>query len=68
MFRCLALRARVQAAQYDLAAECVLAQASVESFAAAFRASEVRDVAEHPDLVELNVQMDGYYDGPGGGT
>jgi len=49
---------------FDVAAECVLAQASAEAFIKAYRASEAKEVAEHPDLVELNLQLDGYYDGP----
>ena len=63
-FRHLAHRARAQAAMFDVAAECVLAQASAEAFIKAYRASEAKEVAEHPDLVELNLQLDGYYDGP----
>jgi len=65
-FRHLAQRLRAQAAVFDLAATCVLAQASTEAFATAFRTSEAQEIAAHPDLAELNVQMDGYYDGTEG--
>jgi hypothetical protein len=30
-------------------------------FAELLTEAEVREIAEHPDLAELNVQLDGYY-------
>jgi hypothetical protein len=62
MFRHLAHRARALAAIFDLAAACMTATASARRFAAAVVASEASEVAQHPDLAELNVRLDGFYD------
>lgn len=64
LHRIMAARIRVFAAEHDLAAEAVLATRSMRQFADAWNASVAKDVAEHPDLAELNVQLDGYYEGP----
>jgi len=61
VLRHMAHRYRAYAAVFDTAAACVKATASAHQFAEAFRRSEAREVAEHPDLAELNVQLDGFY-------
>lgn len=35
--------------------------AAFADFAAAWRASEMNEVAAHPDLLELDVQLNGFY-------
>ena len=59
--RVMAARIRVFAAIHELAANCALAERSVRHFADAWNAGVAREVADHPDLAELNVQMDGFY-------
>ncbi|MFB0617269.1 hypothetical protein [Streptomyces sp. AGS-58] len=61
---------RTAAAKHRLAAQTHAARASAIEAGAAFRkvyetvtAAEARDVAEHPDLAELNVQLDAFYGG-----
>lgn len=66
ILRHMAHRYRAYAAVYDTAAACVKAAASAQALTEAFRRSEAREIATHPDLAELNVQMDGYY-GEGAG-
>ncbi|MFD5564514.1 hypothetical protein [Kitasatospora griseola] len=39
---------------------------AMRKFAATLTDAERRDVAEHPDLAELNLQLDGYYGEPHG--
>ena len=55
---------RKRAAELDATAAVVLATRSMRQFADCLTEAEARDVAEHPDLAELNVQLDGFYDGP----
>ena len=62
-FRLQALRAEMLAATLNTGASIALLGASMTRFIAALRASEARDIAEHPDLAELNLQLDGYYGG-----
>lgn len=62
--RILAALYRKKAAELDMAAEAALATRSMRRFTEAWNAGVAQDVAEHPDLAELNVQLDGYYDGP----
>lgn len=62
MHRVLAGRLRLVAAEQDLAATAVLATRSMRRFAEAMNSSVRQEVAAHPDLAELNVQMDGFYD------
>lgn len=64
MHRIMAGRLRVAAAEQDLAASAVLATQSMKRFADAMNASVAQEVAQHPDLAEINVQLDGFYDGP----
>jgi hypothetical protein len=56
---------RKRADELDMAAEATLASRSMRRLAELLTEAEVRDLAEHPDLAELNVQLDGFYgDGP----
>lgn len=61
LHRIMAGRLRVAAAQQDMAASAALATRSMRRLADAMRAGDARDVAGHPDLAELDVQLDGYY-------
>jgi hypothetical protein len=45
----------------DLGSAAANAAAALNEFAETIRDSEQRDVAGHPDLAELNAQLDGYY-------
>ncbi|MFI6986050.1 hypothetical protein ACIBSV_46860 [Embleya sp. NPDC050154] len=63
LFRILAARARVAAAQFELAAEVASATASMRECATAIQRSYDAEVAAHPDLAELDVQLDSYYGG-----
>ena len=60
--RILAALYRKRAAELDMAAEAALATRSMRQFMDAWNAGVAQDVAEHPDLAELNVQLDGFYD------
>ncbi|WP_158071938.1 hypothetical protein [Kitasatospora sp. CB01950] len=42
----------------------VEAAESVRTFMEAFTESERLEIAQHPDLAELNIQLDGFYDTP----
>lgn len=64
LHRIAAGRLRVAAAEQGMAAAAVMATKSMKQFAGTWNAGVARDVAEHPDLAELNVQLDGYYEGP----
>jgi hypothetical protein len=55
---------RKKAAELDMAAEAALASRSMRKFVDAWNAAVAQDIAQHPDLAELNVQLDGFYDGP----
>ena len=65
--RAAAHRVRAEALRYRAAAEdanaaAVTAAESFRRLAATAAAGDAADVAAHPDLAELNVQLDGYYD------
>lgn len=62
--RLLAAYYRSKAAELDMAAEAVLATRSMRQFTEAWDKGIAQDIAQHPDLAELNVHLDGYYDGP----
>lgn len=64
LLRFLATAHRKRAAELEMAAEAALATRSMRRLAEVLTESEVREVAEHPDLAELNAQMRGFYDGP----
>ena len=59
--RILASLHRKRAAELDMAAEAALATRSMRRLAELLTEAEVQQLAEHPDLAELNVQLDGYY-------
>lgn len=61
LFRMRAAAYRAEAAKCELAAVAVGAAAALRGFVETFQAAVDRDVAEHPDLAELNVTMDGFY-------
>jgi hypothetical protein len=46
----------------DMAASAVTTTAALRKFADTWRAAESQVIATHPDLTELNVQLDGFYD------
>ncbi|QEU94622.1 hypothetical protein [Streptomyces kanamyceticus] len=52
---------RKRAAELEMTAEAGLAARSMRKLTEALTAAEVRDIAEHPDLAELNAQLDGFY-------
>lgn len=52
---------RKRADELDRAAEAALASRSMRRLAELLTEAEVRQLAEHPDLAELNVQLEGYY-------
>lgn len=52
---------RKKAAELDMAAQAALATRSMRKFTEAWDAGIAQDFAQHPDLTELNVQLDGYY-------
>lgn len=58
---------RKKAAELDMAAEAALATRSMRRFAEAWDAGIAQDVAQHPDLAELNVQLDSFYGEDGAG-
>lgn len=60
--RHMADRHRAYAAVFDVAAACAKATASAQRLVEALQRSEAREVAEHPDLAELDVQLNGFYD------
>ncbi|MFK0140698.1 hypothetical protein [Streptomyces murinus] len=64
MLRALAAVHRNRAAELDMAAAAVEAGASMKRLAELITEGEARDIANHPDLAELNVHLDGYYTGP----
>lgn len=61
LHRIAAERLRVAAAEQDMAAAAVMATKAMKDFTNVWNAGIARDVAEHPDLAELNVQMDSFY-------
>ncbi len=58
---------RKRAAELDMTAEATLASRSMHRLVDLLTEAEVRDLAGHPDLAELNVQLEGFYgEGPAG--
>ncbi|MGW1894902.1 hypothetical protein ACWCP6_32365 [Streptomyces sp. NPDC002004] len=53
---------RKRAAELDMAAELAMATRSMRRFADLLTEAEARELASHPDLAELNVQLEGFYD------
>jgi hypothetical protein len=54
---------RFQAAREELNATAAEAGEAMRKFAETLTEAEKRDIAEHPDLAELNLQLEGYYGG-----
>lgn len=65
MHRVIAGRLRLEAAKHDMAAKTVLTTRSMKRFYEVMVAADAQDVADHPDLAELNAQMRGFYEEPG---
>lgn len=61
LLRLLAAKHRARAAELDMQASMVLTTRSFKRFAELLTEAEAREVAEHPDLAELSVQLDGFY-------
>ncbi|MBW8704944.1 hypothetical protein MBT84_35655 [Streptomyces sp. MBT84] len=59
--RILAKLHRKRAAELDRTAAAMLASRSMRRLVDVLTQAEIRDLAEHPDLAELNVQLDGFY-------
>ncbi|NGO75417.1 hypothetical protein G6045_06960 [Streptomyces sp. YC504] len=57
---------RKRAAELEMAAQAGLAARSMRKLTELLTEAEVREIAEHPDLAELNVQLDGFYEDPEG--
>ncbi|WP_199546604.1 hypothetical protein [Streptomyces sp. N35] len=62
--RILASLHRKRAAELEMTAQAGLAVRSMRKLTETLTEAEVRQIAEHPDLAELNVQLDGFYEGP----
>lgn len=54
----------IRAAAESMATAVEGASAGFRRFADGFTAAEAREVAGHPDLAEVNVRLDGFYDKP----
>ena len=61
MLRLLAARHRARAAELDMMAAMAKTTGSMKRLMGMLTEAEAREVAEHPDLAELNVQLDGLY-------
>ena len=61
MLRVAAGRLDVEAARLRMAASATLAAEAMRGFGEAVAVAESREVAEHPDLAELNIMCDALY-------
>jgi hypothetical protein len=61
LYRLRAQAYRLAASRDELNATAIEATAAMRRFIAAFTEAEASEIAEHPDLAELNVQLDGFY-------
>jgi hypothetical protein len=52
---------RRQADRHDMAAAVIPAGSALRRLAALVATGDAMDVATHPDLAELDLQLDGYY-------
>ncbi len=52
---------RKRADELERAAEMAMASRSMRRFAELLTEAEMRQLSEHPDLAELNVQLEGFY-------
>jgi tellurite resistance protein len=59
--RLMAACLRHVAAEHDLAATCAVTAQAFSNLSNTWRAAEAKAVASHPDLAELDVQLDGFY-------
>ncbi|MEV2259168.1 hypothetical protein AB0J13_10970 [Streptomyces anulatus] len=55
---------RFKAAEADAEAAVIRLSDSMRKLATALQDGADRDLAEHPDMAELNVMLDGFYDSP----
>ena len=55
---------RYKAAEADAQAAVIRLTDSMRQLATALQEGADRDLAEHPDMAELNVMLDGFYDSP----
>ena len=63
MHRIMAARYRAAAAEQEMFAVMATTSASIRELGRLMVEAEAREIAGHPDLAELNVQLDGYYGG-----
>lgn len=68
MHRLIAQRLRLEAAKHDFAANTILSTRSVTKFLEVMAAADAQEVANHPDLAELDAQMRGFYEDPEPGS
>ncbi|MFI2081393.1 hypothetical protein [Streptomyces rubiginosohelvolus] len=61
MHRFMATQYRIAAAKEDLCAALATTSATLMELGRAMAEAEAYEVAHHPDLAELNVQLDGFY-------
>jgi hypothetical protein len=52
---------RFEVAKLEMAAAAIQANAALRGLGAALKAHFDLELAEHPDMAELNVQLDGFY-------
>ncbi|MET7391644.1 hypothetical protein ACFYPT_41490 [Streptomyces sp. NPDC005529] len=64
ILRLLAAGHRKRAAELERAANAAMTAASSPSTTGVPTYCEAGEMTEHPDLAELNMQLDAYYDGP----
>ncbi|WP_145503109.1 hypothetical protein [Streptomyces sp. CFMR 7] len=61
MHRIAAAQYRAAAAEQEMLAVMVTTAASLRALGRLMAEAETREVASHPDLAELNLQLDGFY-------
>ncbi|MFJ9234138.1 hypothetical protein ACIRJ3_04025 [Streptomyces anulatus] len=55
---------RYKASVVDVEASAIRMTDAMRRFADAVQSGTDREIAEHPDLAEINVMLDGYYENP----
>ncbi|MFE2973410.1 hypothetical protein [Streptomyces sp. NPDC059258] len=63
MHRIAAAQYRAAAAEQEMLAVMVTTAASLQALGRLMVEAEAYEIAHHPDLAELNVQLDGFYGG-----
>lgn len=63
MHRFMATQYRIAAAKEDLCAALATTSATLMELGRVMAEAEAYEVAHHPDLAELNVQLDSFYGG-----